>query len=106
MAQHAGLRSTVRARTVQNRILYRLKSLSFTAFLLQALAAAAASPSPRVIVNRSCQRTRGGMQPGQGGGERGEILVQSGRVTIAALGRMTAPDSVTGDAGVVVSSRL
>eukprot|EP01049_Picozoa_sp_SAG25_P009361 SAG25_NODE_922_length_4750_cov_27.067512_1_plen_51_part_00 len=43
---------------------------------------------------------------GKGGGKRGEILVQSGRVTIAALGRMTAPDSVTGDAGAVVSSRL
>jgi hypothetical protein len=29
------------------------------------------------------------------------MLVQSRRVTIAALGRMTAPDSVTGDAGAV-----
>jgi|EP01047_Picozoa_sp_COSAG01_P042663 hypothetical protein len=77
MAQHAGLRSTVRARTVQNRILYRLKSLSFTAFLLQALAAAA-SPSPRVIVNRPCQRTRGGMQPGQGGGRGGRCWCRAG----------------------------
>eukprot|EP01047_Picozoa_sp_COSAG01_P130028 COSAG01_NODE_59563_length_299_cov_1.550000_1_plen_35_part_01 len=33
-----------------------------------ALAAAARPLRPRVIVNRPCQRTRGGMQPGGGGG--------------------------------------
>jgi hypothetical protein len=55
--------------------MYLLKSLSFTAILLlgHGSGGGGAAAPPRVIVNRPCQRTRGGMQPGKGGG-RGEIL--------------------------------